>query len=145
VSPNSQFEIQISKDAGTTQPPGFAGLLCPQDRYGIIMHRTERPDDHERFKELCALAQANSLGMVDQLELKEHLKICDSCRKIYDQYAAIGSEGMAFLAGCNAVSEEAERWDNGEVWQKLFVGCGCPRSGFSDLGNQEPQSHSDRA
>jgi len=78
--------------------PGFAGLLCPQDRYGIIMHRTERPDDHERFKELCALAQANSLGMVDQLELKEHLKICDSCRKIYDQYAAIGSEGMAFLA-----------------------------------------------
>jgi predicted anti-sigma-YlaC factor YlaD len=59
--------------------------------------------------------------MVDQLELKEHLKICDSCREIYDQYAAIGSEGMAFLSGSHAVSEEAERWDHREARQKLFA------------------------
>jgi len=85
------------------------------------MHRTERADDHERFKELCALAQANSLGRVDQLELKEHLEICDSCRTIYDQYAAIGSEGVAFLSGSYGVSEEAERWDNREARQKLFA------------------------
>jgi hypothetical protein len=89
--------------------------------HGIIMHRAERADNHERFKEICALAQANSLGMVDQLELKEHLKICDSCRKIYDQYAVIASEGMPFLSGCCAVSEEAERWDNREVRRKLFA------------------------
>jgi hypothetical protein len=87
----------------------------------MIMHRTERADGHERFNALCALAQANSLGMVDQLELKEHFKICDSCRKIHDQYAAIGSEGMAFLSGSYAVSEEAERWDNREARQKLFA------------------------
>lgn len=85
------------------------------------MHRSQGADDHKRFKELCALAQTNSLGVVDQLELKEHLKICHSCRKIYDQYAAIGSEGMAFLAGIYAVSEEVERWDDCEARQKLFA------------------------
>jgi hypothetical protein len=87
----------------------------------MIVHGPERADDHERFKELCALAQANSLGRGDQLELKEHLKICDSCREIYDQYAAIGSEGIAFLSGSDAVSEEAERWDNREAQQTLFT------------------------
>jgi predicted anti-sigma-YlaC factor YlaD len=85
------------------------------------MHRAERADGHERFKELCALAQANSLGVEDQLELKEHLKICDSCRKIYDQYAAIVSEGLPFLSGSCAVSEEAERWDNREARRKLHT------------------------
>ena len=85
------------------------------------MHETERADDHDRFKELCALAQADWLGMADQLELKEHLKICDSCRTIYDQYAAIGSEGMAFLSGMYAASEEAERWDSREARQNLFT------------------------
>ena len=85
------------------------------------MRRTERANDHKRFKELSALAQTNSLGMADQLELREHLKICDSCRKIYDQYAAIVSAGMPFLSGSCAVSEEAEIWDNREVRRKLFV------------------------
>jgi anti-sigma factor ChrR (cupin superfamily) len=85
------------------------------------MHSTERADGHERFKKLCALAQANSLGMADQLELKNHLQICDSCREIYHQYAAIGSEGMAYLSGSYVVSEEAERWDHRETWQKLFA------------------------
>jgi predicted anti-sigma-YlaC factor YlaD len=85
------------------------------------MHRTERVDGHERFRELCALAQANSLVVVDQLELREHLKICESCRKLYDQYAAIGSEGLAFLLEGCAVSEEAKRWDHREARQKLFA------------------------
>ena len=90
--------------------------------YGItIMHRAERADDHERFKKFCALAQANSLGMVEQVELKEHLEICDSCRKIYEQYAAIVSEGMPFLSASCAVSEEAERWDNREARRKLHT------------------------
>jgi hypothetical protein len=87
--------------------------------HGTIMHRAESADYHERFKEFCALAQANSLGMVDQRELKEHLKICDSCRQIYDQYAAIVSAGMPFLSGSCAVSEEAEKWDNREARRKL--------------------------
>jgi predicted anti-sigma-YlaC factor YlaD len=87
----------------------------------MIMHRTEAADDHERFKEFCALAQAGSLGVVDQREVREHLKNCDTCRRIYNQYAAIGSEGMAFLSGCHEVSEEAARWDDREVRQKLLA------------------------
>jgi predicted anti-sigma-YlaC factor YlaD len=85
------------------------------------MHRAETLDNHARFKELCALAQANSLDRVDRLELKEHLEICDSCRQIYDQYAAIQSKGMAYLSGSYAMSEDAERWDSREVRQKLFA------------------------
>ncbi len=60
------------------------------------MNRDKRADDHERFKELCALAQANSLGMVDELDLKEHLRICESCRKIYDQYVALARAWLTY-------------------------------------------------
>ena len=38
--------------------------------YGIlVMQRTDGLDEHEKFKELCALAQANSLDATERVEL----------------------------------------------------------------------------
>jgi anti-sigma-K factor RskA len=84
------------------------------------MDRTEISNDHERFKEFCALTQVHLLSTREQQDLERHLERCDSCRKLYDEYALIGEEGMAFLAASSSLTEEAERWNNREVRQKLF-------------------------
>jgi len=84
------------------------------------MQNTEEPGHHERFKELCALAQANALSFVEQLDLKRHLQTCSSCREICSQYSLIGTEGMRFLSGDHAPSEEALLWDSSRLRQRLF-------------------------
>jgi len=84
------------------------------------MQRTERLDNHESFKELCALAQAGSLSNAERLNLERHLQVCESCREIYDTYSAISKEGMPFLAANYDLPEEAQKWDNSEAWQRLL-------------------------
>jgi anti-sigma-K factor RskA len=84
------------------------------------MQRTEETEDHERFKELSALAAAGSLSMRERLDLERHLETCGACRDIRDQYTAIGAEGMAFLSQNQPLSEEAERWDNSAARERLF-------------------------
>jgi hypothetical protein len=91
------------------------------------MEKVEGRDDHERFKELCALAQTKRLSVREQLELDRHLSACGSCRQIYEEYCAIGSEGMVFLSAENALPEEAERWDNRAARERLFASIGRPR------------------
>jgi len=75
------------------------------------MHESERLNDHQKFKELAALAQGRGLTVSERIELKRHLQLCHACRAIYREYSLITSEGMAFLAAdCGHVSE-AEAWD----------------------------------
>jgi hypothetical protein len=84
------------------------------------MERTETQDEHRRFEELCALAQAGSLSTEERSGLELHLRTCAPCRAVYDEYAAIGGLGMAFLAGSDALTEQAARWDNRKARQRLF-------------------------
>ncbi|HEY1985242.1 MAG TPA: hypothetical protein VGG85_07535 [Terracidiphilus sp.] len=84
------------------------------------MQRTDGLDEHEKFKELCALAQANSLDATERVTLDRHLESCSACRETYDQFFAIGEEGMAYLSQDFALTEEAERWDNRHAREKLF-------------------------
>ena len=91
------------------------------------MEKVEARDDHERFKELCALAQMKLLSVQEQLELDRHLRACVPCRHIYEEYCAIGSEGMTFLSAEDALPEEAERWDNRAARERLFASISRPR------------------
>jgi hypothetical protein len=75
------------------------------------MHESERLNDHQRFKELAALAQARVLTVSERIELKRHLQLCEACREIYRQYSLLSSEGMAFLAADYGHVLEAETWD----------------------------------
>jgi hypothetical protein len=84
------------------------------------MERTETQNEHRRFEELCALAQAGSLSLEERCSLELHLRTCAPCRTVYDEYAAIGGLGMAFLAGNGALTEQAARWDSRKSRQKLF-------------------------
>jgi hypothetical protein len=44
-------------------------------------------DPHQRYKELCALAAAGDLSEADGVELNEHLKNCEECRKLVRDFA----------------------------------------------------------
>jgi len=88
------------------------------------MESTEARDEHDKFEELCALAQSNSLSVLEQLELDRHLETCNSCRQLYAEYRAIGEEGMAFLSAEDTLTEEAQNWDNREARNSLFAAIG---------------------
>jgi hypothetical protein len=85
------------------------------------MERTEPGDEHDRFIDLCALAQSKSLSIREQRDLDRHLQTCDECRQIYKEYCAIGDEGMAFLAAEEELTEEARNWDNRAAHERLFA------------------------
>ncbi len=76
------------------------------------MHESERLNDHQKFKELAALAQARGLTVSERIELKRHLELCEACRTISAEYSLLSSQGMAFLAAdCGQVAE-ADGWDS---------------------------------
>ncbi len=75
------------------------------------MHENERLNDHQKFKELAALAGGRGLTVSEQIELKRHLQLCEACREIYREYSLLSSEGMAFLAADYGHVSEAEAWD----------------------------------
>jgi hypothetical protein len=83
------------------------------------MQRTEGSEAHEKFKELCALAQANELTVGEQLDLECHLRTCRQCRELYRTYSMIGTEGMPFLAKKEDVPLSAQQWDNTAAWRRL--------------------------
>jgi hypothetical protein len=75
------------------------------------MHENERLNDHQKFKELAALAQGRGLTVSERIDLKRHLQLCEACRAIYREYSLLSSEGMAFLAADYGHVSEAEAWD----------------------------------
>jgi hypothetical protein len=85
------------------------------------MHHNERPNDHQKFKELAALAHGHGLTANERMELSCHLEICGACRAIAEEYSLLGSEGMAFLAADYGHVPEAEGWDDRAARNELFA------------------------
>jgi len=84
------------------------------------MHKNRRPDDHEKFRELAALAKANAVTGGERLELEDHLRQCAACHEVYDEYSLLHSEGMAYLATACDTSAESEVWDSRSVRNELL-------------------------
>ncbi len=84
------------------------------------MNKNERLDNHQKFKELAALAQRGALSHDERMELNRHLRICDSCQQAYTEYALISAEGMPFLAAAYGYGDE-EDWDDGPSRNKLLA------------------------
>src|SRR5882762_7103186 len=76
------------------------------------MQKTDQSGDHERFKELSALAQAGALSLTEQLDLRSHLQGCGPCREIYEEYRILGEDGMCFLSSDFTPREEARNWES---------------------------------
>src|SRR5258708_653601 len=80
----------------------------------------QRPDDHQKFRELAALAQASVLTSGERLELENHLRHCVACHEVYGEYALLHSEGMAYLAVAGDQSPKFDGWDPRSVRNKLL-------------------------
>jgi len=85
------------------------------------MNKSERLDDHQKFKELAALAHRGALSDGEQSNLDRHLQDCRSCRQAYDEFALISTEGMRFLASAYGYGQANENWDDRPIRDKLLA------------------------
>jgi len=85
------------------------------------MTEYHRQDEHERFKELSALANSGTLSAGETAELCGHLQLCSACQEIHDQYRLLAREGIPMLAA--GFSEEADSltWDSSATRKKLLA------------------------
>jgi hypothetical protein len=86
-----------------------------------MISKYDKMSDHERFKELGALANSGTLTTRERAELKEHLQICEPCRKVCGQYLTLIWEGIPLLAGRYSDEEEHGSWDDTATRRKLFA------------------------
>ena len=77
--------------------------------------------EHEKFKELAALAYAGTLTADDWSELKSHLTICGECREAYNEYQTLVTEGIPILAASYTHHSEQGSWDGTATRKKLFA------------------------
>src|ERR1700731_2474161 len=68
-------------------------------------------NDHDRFGELCALASSGTLTSDEHSELDGHLRTCERCRELYNQYFFLVGKGFPRLAGRYDHPLEHENWD----------------------------------
>ena len=85
------------------------------------MNKSERLDDHQKFKQMAALAQRGALSDFERMELNRHLGVCHSCHEAYAEYALISAEGMPFLAAALGYNDASEDWDNRPLRNKLMA------------------------
>ena len=77
-------------------------------------------NDHEKFKELAALAISGTLATGDWSALRGHYQVCEPCREVYRQYLILVEQGMPLLAAGYANTEEYGSWDDTSTRRKLF-------------------------
>jgi len=78
-------------------------------------------DDHERFKELGALASTGALSAEEQAELQGHLQICEGCREAYGQYRLLVRCAVPMLAAEFSHPADQVTWDSSKAREKLFA------------------------
>lgn len=76
--------------------------------------------DHERYKELGALALSGGLGSGELAELRGHLQVCESCREICRQYELLVRDSVPLLAAACVHPEELQNWDDTATRRRLF-------------------------
>lgn len=79
------------------------------------------PGDHERFKELSALANTGALGSQELAELHSHLQFCRHCREAHDQYRFLARIGMPQLAATQSDVRDETDWDVTAIRKKLLA------------------------
>jgi hypothetical protein len=84
-----------------------------------MLTENEGLNDHEKFKELGALANSGTLTTSEWAELRGHLQICQACSEVCRQYLILASEGMPLLAARHSDQKERRSWADASTWRKL--------------------------
>jgi hypothetical protein len=100
--------------------------------------------EHEKFKALGALANANALTPNEWTELQEHLRVCESCRDIYHEYRILSREGISRLASHYVHPPEERIWNDTATRKKLLarVWAAGERGPSESIGNLFPSTRS---
>ncbi len=78
-------------------------------------------EEHEKYKELCALAASGSLAPLELSELRVHLEHCESCHEAFAQYLILTTEGIPTLAEGYLGRPEHVIWDDSTVREGLWT------------------------
>jgi hypothetical protein len=76
-------------------------------------------EEHEKFKELCALAASGTLSPLELSELQIHLEDCESCQEAFTQYQILNTEGIPTLADAYLPRPERVVWDDSAARERL--------------------------
>jgi Anti-sigma-K factor rskA len=77
-------------------------------------------EEHEKFKELCALAASGTLSPLELSELQIHLEDCESCQEAFTQYQILNTEGIPTLAEAYLARPERVVWDDSAARERLW-------------------------
>lgn len=77
-------------------------------------------EEHEKFKELCALAASGTLSPLELSELQIHLEDCESCQEAFTQYQILNTEGIPTLADAHLARPERVVWDDSAARERLL-------------------------
>jgi Anti-sigma-K factor rskA len=78
-------------------------------------------EEHEKFKELCALAASGTLSPLELSELQIHLEDCESCQEAFTQYRILNTEGIPTLAEAYLARPERVVWDHSAARERLWT------------------------
>src|SRR5579859_5271521 len=96
-------------------------------------------EEHEKFKEFCALAASGSLAPLELSELRIHLEDCESCREAFAQYRILNTEGIPTLAEGYLARPERVVWDDSAARERLWMSI---RGQQQSLPEKKDPSHS---
>jgi hypothetical protein len=77
--------------------------------------------EHEKFRALGALANADALTPNEWAELQEHLQACESCRDAYREYRTLAREWFSRRAINYLYEPEPRSWNDTSTREKLFA------------------------
>jgi len=103
--------------------------------------------DHDRFKELSALAHAGALNSAELADLRSHLQFCGYCREVNEQYRLLAQVGIPELAAFHSDVRVEKAWNANAARRKLLARIrgedGAPQKNWfpfslPELGNRYP-------
>jgi hypothetical protein len=96
-------------------------------------------DGHDKFKKFSALAFAGGLDPLELSELRAHLEQCGDCRKVYSEYRALTTQGMAHLTSCDVAGPPHQLWDEESARRQLLARARADRPSAGQSEVQEAQ------
>src|ERR1700693_3303917 len=77
--------------------------------------------EHEKFKALGALANANALTPSESAELQDPRRICEFCRETYHKYRILVRDGISRLASNYIYKPDQWSWNDTHARRKLLA------------------------
>jgi hypothetical protein len=78
-------------------------------------------EEHEKYKELCALAATGNLAPLELSDLRVHLQDCESCQEAFAQFQILTAEGLPALAGSYLAKPDRATWDDSAARNRLLT------------------------